>query len=246
MYNCVNTNDILNIFKAYFRYKIIKYMLDFLYNFLYYNSIGICLGISFFLTCEYVSEPDNFMINTINNLQIIKHWILDKVVSFYTLYNDLCEKNNNKKIICMFNNKNYKKIIHNDNIYYVSNLNKLYENNELQDTDIQKHLFLGITININNKTYNNVKEHLDKFMLVDTIMDENFIKMFMREFYNIEDINKYVINFIDNYCSPFCLDETKILYIGNDFYEIKNKIENMNDSKNSVELSSKRWNQERD
>lgn len=218
---------------------ILYNLLNFFYNLLYYNSIGSFFGIMFFLSCEYVSEPENFIINMTNNLQTIKYWILDKVISFYTLYNDLFKKKHIKKM-CTFNNKDYKKFFHNNNIYYISNSNKLYNNNEINDNDIQKELFLGITININGKKYDNVKEHLDKFMVVNAEFDKKFIKMFMKEFYNIDDINGYEINFIDNYCCPFILNETKILYIYNNFYEIKNKTTNM------IELSSKRWNQERD
>jgi hypothetical protein len=228
---------------------ILYNLLNFFYNLLYYNSIGVCFGIMFFLTCEYVSHPENFITNTLDNLQTIKHWILDKIISFYTLYNDLFKKKHVKKM-CTFSNKDYKKIFHNDNIYYISNSNKLYNNNEINDNDIQKHLFLGITIIINKKRYNNVKEHLDKFMIVNAIFDKNFIKMFMKEFYNVNNINGYEINFIDNYCSPFILNETQILYIGNDYYEIKNEKENTseidNEDKNNILLSSKRWNQERD
>lgn len=218
------------------------FVTSFISNFLYYNTIGLTFGISSFLFCEYISEPKHFITNVKNHLNTVKLWSFDKIISFYMLYNDLKDtyfsntnikhkeetinNNNNKNQNLFLDSGNYKKIKHNSKEYIVHKDNPISNIGKLDDNDIQHELFFGINICINGTTYENVKQHLDTFMIKDAEFDKTFIRLFMKQYYNLEKIDGYEIHILDKAFSSFTIKENNIIKIGESKFTILTNILN--------------------
>lgn len=206
--------------------------MDFISNFLYYNTIGLTFGISGFLFCEYISEPEYFIMNIKNHFNTIKFWTIDKVITFYMIYNDICDKyktskkNNqdNKNISVFLLDNGYKLIEYNNKQYYIHKSNILYNNEKLEHNTIQNDLFLGINITINEITYEDVKDNFNKFMIEGVCIDKEFIRIFMKEFYNLENVDNYTIQILDKNCISNTIHEDEVMIIGNNYF-IKHKLE---------------------
>lgn len=201
--------------------------MNFITDFIYYNSIGATLSIGFFLICEYVSEPDNFLKNAYNHFKTIEYWMYDKIISFYTLYRDYIPNNSSedkntirlKDVLFSYNEndkikefefREFKKCF-----YYVNKDSELYNKDKLEENDIQEDMFLGINLTIGDTTWENIKHSLDRFMVKGFILNKHFMKEFMNVEYCVKDFDKYEMHLIDKNCIPVVINETHELKIGN-------------------------------
>jgi hypothetical protein len=215
--------------------------MSFITDFIYYNSIGATLSIGFFLICEYVSEPDNFLKNTYNHLKTIEYWTYDKIISFYTLYRDYIPNNSSedkntirlKDVLFSYNEndkikefefREFKKCY-----YYIDKENELYSKNKLEENDIQENMFLGINLTIGDTTWENIKHSLDRFMVKGFILNKHFMKEFMKVEYCVNDLENYEMHLIDRNCVPLVINQDDELIIGEDKFSYS-KVESMSES----------------
>lgn len=76
--------------------------MSFIADFIYYNTLGFIGASTFFLSMEYLSEPENFIQNIRSKSIDIAYWTFDKVITIKHKYDDLGNYYNNR-------NKNNKK-----------------------------------------------------------------------------------------------------------------------------------------
>lgn len=199
--------------------------MEFISNFLYYNSIGFTIGLTSFLGLEYISDKDNFVKNITEYREIIKYWTLDKVVSGYIIYNDYFNKKpeHGTNIEEFYYNKYgeidtnniYKRFIIkevDDNTYFVDS-EKNVSNIEIVTP------FMGFEIIFRENSIN-IKDTLEKFCVNGNQLDFIFFKAFMKKFYNEDIDDDYSITLLDNNCVMKKVTKEKIINITNDGYDI--------------------------
>lgn len=202
--------------------------MDFIRDFLYYNTIGVTVGLFSFLGLEYISDKDNFKTNLVGYGEKVKYWILDKVVTGFMIYKDIfnlkekhsetdrleydrLEYDENGEI-CSSNNaiKSFIKTIINEKEYFV-NSKIISENLRVSNP------FMNIAIIFGDKTIN-IKDKLEKFLVVENCFDKLFFKAFMLEFYGEKLDEKYNISILDHDCNVELINETeRINIMGNDY-----------------------------
>jgi hypothetical protein len=212
-------------------------MFNFLYNLVYYNTIGIFSGATLFLVLEYISDPS--IISLKNKLldyqQTIILWSFDKVVSLKMLYNNnilyIKDLLDSKEPVFIYDkNNNYNrvknKVDYNDN-YYILNTNvetkgschlllKAPDNKE-KEFKLVKH-YIQIELHIDNDILD-INEHFKHFSIVGNIVNKDMIYVLMKEYLNINISKKYKLFILMNNFDRLVLDETEELLITEESYE---------------------------
>lgn len=202
--------------------------MEYINNFVLYNSIGFVMSLGMFSTLEYISDPDNFTINMKEHMNTIKFWSLDKAVSIYSLYKNVFpEQVEESKIngveglvydidgnLCNTDDDNleaiYEKRIINEEEYFVKDHitepvpNKLFMGCEL--------LFDGEKIDINKE--------IEKFCVSGTKIDAVFLKAFIKQVFDKDLGVSYKLSCITTTCDMLSLNETQILYVRDNTYVI--------------------------
>jgi len=83
--------------------------MEYMNNFIFYNSIGFVFSAGMFTSLEFISNPSNFRRNMKQHIDTIKFWTIDKVVSIYSLYKNMfptIEVNKAEEIDGLIYNKN--------------------------------------------------------------------------------------------------------------------------------------------
>ena len=212
-------------------------MFSFLYNFVYYNTIGIFSGATLFLVLEYISDPSiiNLKKKLLDYQQIIILWSFDKVISLKMLYNynirninEFLESKEDKYIYDK--NNNYKRVknkVGDSKNYYILNTNiekrglshlllKAQDNKE-KEFRLVKH-YIQIELHINNDIID-INEHFKHFSIVGNIVNNDMIYVLMKEYLNIDISKKYKLFILMNNFDRLVLDETEQLLIREGSYE---------------------------
>ena len=205
-------------------------------DFFYHNAIGAFIAISSFVTLEYISDPQNFFSNLREYISRAQYWSIDKVVSLYTLYNDIQKRinppkqvNDSDPIFSYDDDGNlnpdndvpsriYKKMVKDGKTYYVDysiltndvpvGSSGTYSTNFSPIEDV----FIDINLDHNGVTYN-IKRHLEKFAIVGHVLEGHFFKAFMKRFFNVDNVTEYTISGIDNAFNNVTYNEDDVIRI---------------------------------
>lgn len=205
-------------------------------DFLYHNAIGAFIAVSSFVTLEYISDPQNFFSNLRDYVSRMQYWSIDKVVSIYTLYNDIQNKINPPErvdeSVMIFSydddgNLNppndepariYRRMMKNDKSYYVDysiltsgtldGSSGSYQANFTPFEDA----FIDITLDYDGVTYN-IKRHLEKFTVIGHVLEGYFFRAFMKHFYNVDVIDNFTLSGIDSNFNNFTYTQDDVIRI---------------------------------
>ena len=226
--------------------------MEHLKNFIIYNTAGITISGISFIGLEYMSDPSNFKQNMKTHVNNVKYWILDKIVSGYTLYKDVFPKSNKiddktSDINTLVYNADgniiektsleYKWLFERELIDSKEYFVRDYINNTCSDIKIND-IFMSCEI-INNSNTINITNEISKFCVSGIQIDKIFLKAFMKKFFNIELDNNFIMNFITNECNILSIDKNKKLTINNNNFEITDYLDiNLNEEVSNEEVSN--------
>ena len=167
--------------------------MEYIKNFIIYNSIGLFISGSFFTGLEYMSDRINFKKNMKSYIENMKFWAFDKVVSGYSLYKDVFER---KGIIVKKDDIN--SLVYN----YIGDINSsdtedylyIFEKRNINDseyyvrtdiTDIKpNNIFMSCELN-NNGNIIDITQYISKFCISGMEIEKVFLKAFIKRFFNI-------------------------------------------------------------
>ena len=207
--------------------------MEYVSNFLMYNTLGLGISSIYFLSLEYMSDSSRFKENLKRYGNNVKYWILDKIVSGYSLYRDFYPKSqeiedNTNEIkeliydvsgnITSRNNKEYKwvfeKIFIDGKEFFVRDY--LYNSNNSIKSNI---IFMSCEI-IDNKNTINITNEITRFCVSGIEIDKIFLKAFMKKIFDYELTEEFTMNFITTDCNILTIDKTTKLNIKDDSFDI--------------------------
>lgn len=211
--------------------------MEYLKNFIAYNTAGITLSGISFVSLEYMSDPSNFKKNMKTYANNVKYWVLDKIVTGYTLYRDYFpeEKNtqdNTTNIDSLTYNVEGDLISKDSPEYKWSFERELIDGEEyfVRDHFIKtqhriktNNIFMGCEI-INDGNTIDITSEISKFCVVGISIDRIFLKAFMKKFFSIDLCDDFTMNFISKDCKVSSLDKTQKLCINNNNFEISHHL----------------------
>lgn len=121
--------------------------MNFIYDFILYNTLGFTLGTTTFLTLEYINDPKNFSKNIKRHSHSILGWSIDRFLEYKVTYDEQIKphiddflsnsKKQEKNIsdepeVIITENNEYMSIIIDDKLYYFNmNLNRNSDTNDV-------------------------------------------------------------------------------------------------------------------